>query len=176
MSAHNFSNITSVLAVYGSLLASFTFGWTLYRDLRDRARIKLSAQVRRIGMREDGSFFMMEPSQEIAGVPKQLFLVISVVNVGRRPLRWSGVGGNYKTPVNGKGGFVLSPRYLPKMLEEQEAHDEYTELTSPFIEENIKRMYIWDAAGRKWNVSRRDIKQIAKDGKKTAIISSYFAR
>jgi hypothetical protein len=166
MAKQDFSEVTSVLAVYGSLLASFTLGWTLYRDLRDRARIRLSAQVKRIGTRADGSLITVDPSQEMPGLSKQLYLVISVANIGRRPVRWSGAGGNYITPVNGKNMFVLSARHLPKMLEEQEAHDEYTELVKPFIEGNVKCLCVWDAGGRTWNVSRRDMKQIQKDGKK----------
>jgi hypothetical protein len=53
--------------------------------------------------------------------------------------------------VNGKGGFVVSARFLPKMLEEQEAHDEFTNLDAQFINDNVKRLYIWDAAGGEWS-------------------------
>ena len=50
--------MTRFLAVLGAILASITFGWTLYRDLRDRAKIRISARLRLIGRREgDGAFF-----------------------------------------------------------------------------------------------------------------------
>src|ERR1700686_2333975 len=45
------NELTAFLAVWGAILSSITFGWTLYRDLRDRAKIKLTAEVRRIGRR-----------------------------------------------------------------------------------------------------------------------------
>jgi len=163
------SGLTAFLAVWGAILSSITFGWTLYRDLRDRAKVKLTASVRRIGRREgDGAYFAIEPGQNIAGASEELFVVVSVVNVGRRPIRWKGLGGYYHKPVNGKGGFVVSARFLPKMLEEQEAHDEFTNLDAQFINDNVKRLYIWDAAGGEWSVSRKDMKKLLADANKYA--------
>lgn len=159
-------SLTTLLAVWGAILSSIVFGWNLYRDLLDRAKIKLSVEVRRIGVREDGKFFSIEPGLNIAGASEALFVVISVVNVGRRRMRWKGAGGHYKHPVNGKSSFVLSARFLPKSLEEQEAHDEFTELTEEFINGNVKHLFIWDVAGRKWSVSRRDMKNLVADAKK----------
>lgn len=159
-------SLTSFLAVWGAILSSITFGWTMYRDVRDRAKIKLSAQLRRIGRRDgDGAYFSIEPGMNIAA-SEQLFVVISVVNVGRRPMRWKGVGGHYRRPVDGKNGFVVSARFLPKTLEEQEALDEFTELDAQFTSGNVKRLYIWDVAGREWRVSRRDMKKLVADAKK----------
>jgi hypothetical protein len=159
-------SLTTFLAVWGAILSSIVFGWTLYRDLRDRAKIMLTAEVRRLAQREDGKYFTIAPDQEIAGQSEALFVVISVVNVGRRRMCWKGAGGYYKHPVNGKNAFVLTPRYLPKVLEEQEAHDELTELDSEFIRGNIKQLYVWDVAGRQWSVSRRDLKRLGADARK----------
>ena len=129
---------------WGAILSSITFGWTLYRDLRDRAKIKLSAEVRRIGRRDgDGAYFSGAPDLNIAGASEGLFVVISVVNVGRRPIRWKGVGGRYRHPVNGKTAFLISARFLPKTLNEQEAHDEFTDSNEQFVEGSIKRLYVW---------------------------------
>jgi hypothetical protein len=166
MQIGNVTGLTTVLAVYGALLGSFTFGWTLYRDMRDRARIKFSVAVRRVVLRVDGTWLSIDPSQDIEAARGTLSLVISVVNIGRRPLRWSGVGGLYKNPVNGKGGFVVNARFLPKMLEEQQAHDEIAELDAQFANGNIKRFYIWDAAGRHWDLSGREISALLADAKK----------
>ena len=43
-----FGSLTEFLAAYGALLASIGFGWNLYRDLLDRARLQVSVNVRRI--------------------------------------------------------------------------------------------------------------------------------
>ena len=58
----------------------------------------------------------------------QLFIVMTVVNVRRRPVRWHGWGGVYKQPVNEKTGFVIIPRGLPKTLNEGDTFSEYTDL------------------------------------------------
>jgi hypothetical protein len=82
---------TTFLAIWGAILSSITFGWTLYRDLRDRAKVKVTAQVRRIVQREDGAFFSVNPELGIPGASKELFVVVSVVNIGRRRMRWKGL-------------------------------------------------------------------------------------
>ena len=70
----NSANLTSFLAVWGAILSSITFGWTLYRDVRDRAKIKLTAQLRRIGRRDgDGAYFSIEPGSNIAGAKRTAF-------------------------------------------------------------------------------------------------------
>jgi hypothetical protein len=160
------NSLTAFLAVWGAIVSSITFGWTLYRDTRDRAKIILSAQIRRIGQRSDGAFFSIQPDLAVEGASEKLFIVVSVVNVGRRPIRWKGLGGKYKKSVNGKSGFLVSARYLPKMLEEQEAHDEFTDLDAQFIERNIKQFYIWDASGKEWHISSRDMKNLLQDAQK----------
>jgi hypothetical protein len=74
---------------------------------------------------------MADPGMNIAGMGDQLYVVVSVTNIGRRRMRWKGWGGKYRKPVNGKDGFVVSARFLPKMLEEQESLDEFTDLETP---------------------------------------------
>jgi hypothetical protein len=83
-------------------------------------------------------------------------------------MRWLGYGGRYRRPVNGKGGFTVSARHLPKILEEQEAFDEFTGLDEQFVNGNVKKLYIWDGAGNEWKVSRKDLKQLLADAKKYA--------
>jgi hypothetical protein len=165
------SGLTKFLAVWGAILSSITFGWSLYRDLRDRAKIKISAELRRIGQREgDGAFFTAAPDLPVERVGEKLFVVVSVVNVGRRPMRWKGLGGNYRHAVSGRKGFLISARHLPRTLEEQEQHDEVFDFEQPFDQElangRVKRLYIWDVAGREWTVPRRDLKKLVADAKK----------
>jgi hypothetical protein len=44
-SPHTNLDLTSVLAIWGAILSSITFGWNLFRDLRDRPRIKLKGTL-----------------------------------------------------------------------------------------------------------------------------------
>lgn len=160
-------HLTTFLAVWGAILSSVMLGWTLYRDLRDRAKIKLTAKLRIIGRRAaDGAFYAADPKMNIEGAGDQLFIVISVINIGRRRFRWKGAGGVYERAVNGNKNLLLSARFLPKILEEQEAHDEVMDLNAEIARGNIKKLYIWDGAGREWKVSRKDMKQLLADLKK----------
>jgi hypothetical protein len=164
------SGLTKFLAVWGAILSSITFGWTLYRDLRDRAKVKIKAELRQIGQLENGKPFTAAPDLEVPGTIANLFVVVSVVNVGRRPMRWRGLAGTYRHPRNGKNGFVVQTMHLPRTLQEQEQHDELIAMEEPFrnelIQGGIKHLCILDVAGRKWNVSRADMKQLVADAKK----------
>lgn len=155
-------SITTILAAYGAITATASFGWTIFRDRRDRARPKLDVKVRCIATRTDGQQIAVIPSLGIAGQSEPR-IFIKVVNVGRRPFCWSGWGGKYKQPVNGKGGFVVSAIALPKMLSEQEAHSEFTWIEENPFEGNIKRLFIWDNAGKEWSVPKRQLKALMAD-------------
>jgi hypothetical protein len=157
--------ITDVLAAYGSILASVGFGWNLYRDLLDRARLQVSANVRRIMQTGDGKWYAVKPDLGVAGASAQLYVVVDVTNVGRRPVQWTGWGGKYHKPVNGKGSFTIIPFALPKMLNEGETHSEYTDALNP-AGENVKRLFIWDAAGNHWNLSRRALRELKAESHK----------
>lgn len=64
--------------------------------------------------------------------------------------------------------FVLNARHLPRTLAEAEAHDEVMEFDDSFVNDNIKRLYIWDTFGREWDLSRKDFKELVSDAKKYA--------
>lgn len=161
--------LTTFLAVWGAILSSITFGWTLYRDLRDRAKVRISARLRLIGQRDgDGAFFAAAPNLNIEQAGDVLYIVVTVVNIGRRRMRWQGLGGTMRKAVDSKKGFLVSARFLPKILEEQEAHDEFFLLDERFVNDNVKRLYIWDGVGGEWDVSRGDLEKIVADAKKYA--------
>ena len=159
------SSVTKFLAVYGSLLSSITFGWTLFRDLRDRAKLKLSARVRRFAVGADGSWFAVSPGFEAEGLPEQLYIALTAVNVGRRPIRWESWGGTYKVPTSGKTGFVSIPRALPKMLAERESHMEYADLDSSLlpVSENVKTLFAVDSSGKTWVLSAKQMQTLRKE-------------
>ncbi len=159
-------DLTSFLAVGGAILSSITAGWTLYRDLRDRAKVKLSADLRRIAPGGEGKLLIVRPDLNIEGATRDLYIVVTAVNVGRRPMRWEGLGGYYFRPVDGKKGFRIFTQGLPKLLGEMEAHTELAEFTEQFANGNAMRLQIWDGAGGEWSVPRRDIKKIVTDAEK----------
>jgi hypothetical protein len=151
--------LTKVLATWGAILSSIGFGWNLYRDLHDRARLQVKARARRIVPSPDGRWYQADPGLPIADASQQLYVVMNVTNIGRRPLQWQGWGGKYINRVNGKDTFVVIPTQLPKMLGEGETHSDLTETLIPVIE-NVRRLYVWDASGKNWYLSRRAMKKL----------------
>jgi hypothetical protein len=77
-------NLTSFLAVWGAILSSVTFGWNLLRDLRDQAKVRISASLRAIIQRDDGASVAVRP--QLVDATEDLKVVISVANVGASPV------------------------------------------------------------------------------------------
>lgn len=164
MSADKTTDMTLVLAAYGAILSSVIFGWNLLRDLSDRAKLKLELSIRKITKVTDGKFYAALPSMALEPVTEHLYLVLSVVNVGRRPMLWEGWGGKYFEPVNGDTGFTILGQNLPKMLNEREGHREFTELDHGLMP-NLKTLFMWDASGKKWNVGWWTLRKLRREAK-----------
>ncbi len=163
-----FSRLTEFLAAYGALLSSVGFGWTLYRDLLDRAKLQVSASIRRIGRGADGKFFACKPDLPIEGASEQLFVVMDVVNVGRRPVLWQGWGGKYHKSEDGKTAFLIVGRDLPKMLQEGETHSEFTILEADLrpAHDNVRSLFVWDPSGKHWKLTRNALKKLKQEARR----------
>jgi hypothetical protein len=166
-----FGSLTEFLAAYGALLASVGFGWNLYRDLLDRAKLQVSVNVRRIARGPDGTVFHCKPDLPVEGASEQLYVVMSVVNVGRRPVVWQGWGGKYHKPVDTvrgrRSGFSIVGRELPKMLAEAQSHSEFTELQADVrpASEDVKSLFMWDSSGKYWKLSRKELRKLKKEAR-----------
>jgi hypothetical protein len=99
-----------------------------------------------------GIGFAVAPDLPVEGASEELYLVVRVVNVGRRPMQWEGWGGRYFEPVNGRTSFNIVGEHLPRMLNERESHTEKMLLAENWLT-NVKRFYVWDAAGEHWTFS-----------------------
>ncbi|MGD0628270.1 MAG: hypothetical protein ABR987_02900 [Terracidiphilus sp.] len=157
--------MTLFLAIWGAFLSSVTFGWNLFRDLRDRAKLKLRIRVRRIGVGQNGKGYAISPDLPIAGASSELYLVARAVNIGRRPMQWEGWGGEYYEERNGRKGFVIVGEDLPKMLAERESHSERTLLEGGWLP-NVKRLFIWDASGKSWKLSLWQMHKLRTEAEK----------
>ena len=160
--------ITGLLAHYGAVLSSIALGWNLYRDLHDRAKLKLVAHLRRIASSAVGpQRYAVTPDLPVAGKSQAVYIFLDVTNVGRRPVKWVGWGGEYKQPAasSGKLSFVVIAIDLPKMLAEGESHSEFTDNLHTEME-NVKKIFLWDASGKNWNLSRRELKKLKEEVRK----------
>lgn len=158
-------NLTKFLAAWGAIVSTFGLGWTFYRDLHDRARLRVTAHVRRIVRSPDGKWYAVKPDLGVADASEQLFIVVNVTNIGRRPVQWTGWGGKWRKPRRGKDSFTIVPVGLPKMLNEGDTHSEYTTELNP-EGENVQRLFIWDASGKNWYLSRAALRKLKEESRK----------
>jgi hypothetical protein len=161
-------NSTTALAIYAAVLSTITFGWNLFRDLRDRGKLKISASVRRIVEGPTGAKYSVKHDFPAKDASEELYIVMTAANVGRRPMRWEGWGGLYQKPYKGNTGFVCIPRHLPKILVEKETHQEYTELDAEFDPDNIKKLHIWDGIDGEWKLSWWQLRKLRNEAKETS--------
>ncbi len=162
-------NLTKFLAAYGALLASLALGWNLYRDLRDRAKLKVSATISRLTVDGQGNWLAITSAVKMAG-SNQRYVVMSVVNVGRRSIVWKGWGGKYRKRANGTQFAILDRminNHLPKRLQEGEEHSACIEFEAGFFE-NVKSFFMWDASGKKWKLSWLQLRKLKEEARKAA--------
>jgi len=159
--------LTPLLAIWGAFLSSVALGWNLYRDLASRPKAKVEAKVRRIVAVPGAQWYATAPNLDVQGASQQLFVVMSVVNVRSRPIRWQGWGGTYNAPVAGKTGFFIVPRNLPVTLNDGDTHSEFTELDASGYPANdsVKRLQAWDSTGRNWKISWWQMRKLRKEAK-----------
>src|SRR5262249_1578622 len=157
--------LTEFLATWGALLSTFGLGWNLYRDLHDRARIRLDARIRRLGRGEDGRMFAVSPNLPVADASQPLYVCITVVNEGRRPILITTWGGTWIKPRNGRSSFVIYGRDLPKMLTEGQQYNDWTdELVSEV--ENIKSLSIFDSVDKEWKLPEKTLEKLKEEARK----------
>ncbi len=170
-SVRTVDSLTKFLAAWGAILATLGLGWTLYRDLRDRPRLRITAHIRRVVQSVNGRWYAVAPDLPVEGASEQVFVVVNVTNVGRRPVQWVGWGGKYRKIAGGKPAFVITPQALPITLKEGDTHTEFTPELNP-ADERVKRLFIWDAAGKNWYLSRWALRKLKQESLKFQAASS----
>ncbi len=158
-------SLTTILAIYAAIISSILLGWNLYRELHNRARVKISISLMRIEMGIDGrqSAFAFHSPNGNAGA--DVHVVIKMTNVGPRPMLLQGWGGEWKLPENGKDKFVVISQGLPRMLKRHESHQEFTPDLS-IISPNIKALFVWDSDGSNWYVSDKELRATVEQARK----------
>jgi hypothetical protein len=157
-------SVTDVLAIWGAVLSSVAVGWNLYRDWLDRGKLRISASLRRLVKGVDGKLYSVKHDLPIADASAETYVVTTAINAGRRPVMFKSWGGTWHQPVAGKNTFIIVGVDLPKMLREGEYHSEFTnELTERI--ENVKKISVWDAFGKEWNVSRRGLQKLKQEAR-----------
>src|SRR5258708_29143210 len=112
----NLSMSANAVAFYAAVMSTVVAGVQLFNYLRDRARLQVKVRLRRVALSTDGKQYAMDPSLPIAASSKT-FVVITALNLGRRPVKVDGWGGKYIEP-QGRSGSLVAPAGMPKILTE----------------------------------------------------------
>ena len=142
-------DVTKLLAIWGAIFSTVAIAWNIVRDVNDRGRLKIDAMI--------GKMFPDHTDKN--------YLVITITNIGRRPILVKGWGGMKKKAVKGARGIFIVPQGLPRMLKEGEYHTEFTEDLT-ILSPELEKIYVWDSTGKYWKVSRKNLRRLFKDVKK----------
>lgn len=138
-------SLTQLLAVYGAILSSLVFGWTLFRDLTDRGRLRLHASVVTVHPPTPG----FEGDQ----------LALRVTNIGRREVWITNIGGW----LVGQS-FVIVPRNrFPVKLEAGQMLDEVFPLSTVQRPEALVHYWVMDSTGRIYRTSSANSKRVRRE-------------
>jgi hypothetical protein len=158
-------SLTTGLAIYAAILSSIGVGWNVYRELSDRARVKVLVSLMRISTGTDGRQFAVAPHSTIEDANAAVHVVVKMTNAGRSPVLLQGWGGEWKIPENGKDKFVVISQGLSRMLNGHESHQEFTP-DLLVVSSNIKALYAWDSSGKNWYVSNKELREAGEQARK----------
>lgn len=147
-------DITKFLAIWGAILSTVAITWNILRDVSDKGKLKIDAMVGK-----------MSPNHT-----DRIYLIITITNIGRRPLLIKTLGGMKKKSVKGPRGLFIVPRGLPRILKEGEYHIEFANLS--ILSPELEKISVWDSTGKEWKVSRKNLKRLFKDVKKATSANS----
>mgnify|MGYP001221473257 CR=1 FL=1 len=141
--------ITTLLAFYGTVVSTAVLVWNIVRDSKDRPKIRLEAMI--------GTIYPDHSEKD--------YLVLTMTNVGRRPVQIKGWYGLKKKTFEGPKGIMVVTQGLPRILNESESHHEYCTYLS-LLDDQLKTLYVTDSAGRKWHLTKKQIRQLIKTKQK----------
>jgi hypothetical protein len=142
-------DITKFLALLGAILSTIAITWNIFRDVNDKGKLKIDAIIGKI----------------VPDHTDKDYLVITITNIGRRPVLVKSWGGMKKKNVKGARGIFITSRGLPRMLKEGEYHMEFTEDLSIIFPE-LEKIHVWDSTGKEWKISKKNLKCLFKDVQK----------
>jgi len=148
----------AVLGVYGAIVATLTAGWSIWSVYRDRGRLKLDLFLKRFAENSYGED-IERPVDSLEGCE----LHLTVVNVGRRPIRPATGHGTPRRRLRGAADITFSEAICRKPLNETEhCSVVYRDFVVAFTS-GLRRMYVIDSSGRRWYVPRRQLRAITKE-------------
>jgi hypothetical protein len=133
----------ALAAVYGAILSSLIFGWTIYRDVRDRGKLRVVCGFRMI----------ISPGLST----EENVLVFQITNTGTRQVMVTNAGGMF---MNGKG-FVVNAPNLPKMLAPAEYFSVH--MKEYDFSDELKSLQVYTSLDQVYEASSKDLLSIKKE-------------
>lgn len=143
--------MASVVAIVSLAISCAVFGWTLYRDITNKGRLRVGCFIGNIVTTVPGG-------KNIVSDPQ---LVYIVTNIGRQPIMVIEIGGRKKGEREWE--FMINAKSLPRMLKPSEYLTEYTD--ARLLEEEIKCLYARDSLGKVYKLKRRNLQRLMKSYK-----------
>ena len=142
-------------AIVSTLAAAFSIIAIVWNFQRDQRKIEVSAMIGKIGP--------LETIQQ--GTNK---LIISIVNVGNRPVNITGFGGKYKKQAakDNKVDFLLPEQHgkLPVILKDGETHSIWFDVPK-IVTMDVEYFCVFDSYNNKWKISKNNLKFLREDVK-----------
>jgi len=138
---------TILIAAYGAIVATGSLVWNILREVTDKGRLSISAMIGR---------FLGAPTSDD-------HFVLTITNVGKRPLMVKGYGGYLRGYWRHRKAFFVVSRGLPKMLTPTEHHIEWSDELGKILDAKVGRVCVWDSLGREFNLSRRHLRRLQRE-------------
>jgi|GEM_PF-5661315 len=137
------TQLTLLLAVWGSLLSTLTFVWILYLQYKDKTRVQVSCFV--------GGLISGNMASE------EDYVVFRITNNGKRPIVITGLGGSYQDH-----DFRIPVPTLPRTLQPGQSMAQHTADVSMVGQPSLKNLWALDSAGNSWKVNKENLTAIKR--------------
>ena len=130
------------------VVSGIALGWTMYRDLADRGRLRVSCHIGKI-------------AQLGVGIVEDNLLFWTATNVGRQPVIVASYGGvRAKSPRTWQ---VLTQKLdpLPKTLRPGEVFSGCSPIAE--LQPDITELWVFDTLGKKYRAPRKQVRQVIKE-------------
>jgi len=138
--------------VFAALVAMGTLGWTLYRDVADRARLKVVCKVGEIAVQGDA----FQRDRVLSDC-----LIWQVTNTGNRPVVVTKVGGE-RTDGSQFGVPSHGGKY-PHTLAPGDYLIEYTRDLDSGLSEDVRALHVIDSRDRPFRAPRRQVARLKRE-------------
>ncbi len=169
---NTFNDNIDLFISFMALFISFcALGWNIIRDLIiDRPRLKIKVDYGSlISIRESSNKQFIPDNEGYDVSSESKGLLFTVVNHGKEQIVVNGIGGNYKLLDillrKSKKHLSIICKELPREVKPHGVFNKFVDNSSAIKDIKDKKIaFFWvqDVEGRKWNISKKDMRKLIK--------------